>query len=141
MQRSDGSLVRVVPASTRNGCERLPSDSTIARYSALARSSSAKMPASQKPYSANIRSRASFRLPFRNRSKSCNRDFSKMANIGDESTGGSEAGYDASGSEVSSLARDAVRQGSRRRWFAHYDTQSTAFEFVNLGKLLEKNSS
>ena len=81
-----------------------------------------------------------FRIPFKNRSKSCNRDLKKMANIGDDHGTGSLSGYDASGSEVSSLARDAHRMGSRRRWFAHYDTQSTSFEFVNLSKLLQKNS-
>jgi hypothetical protein len=63
-----------------------------------------------------------------------------MANIGDESTAGSLSGYDASGSEYSTLARENSRQGFRRRWFAHYDIQSTAFEFVNLSKLLEYNS-
>ena len=143
MQRADGTLVHVIPTDRgethTGGNGRLPSDSTIARYSALARSSSAKISALQKSDAHNVyKKRSSFRLLF-NRSKSCNRDLKKMANIGDDPSG-SLSGYDASGSEVSSLARDGTRQGSRRRWFAHYDTQSTAFEFVNLSKLLQKNS-
>ena len=118
---------------------RLPSDSTLARYSALARSSSAKAAPQVQFQSSLHKKRSSFRVPFKPRSKSANRHLQKMANIGDEPAG-SLSGYDASGSEVSSLARDGARSGARRRWFAHYDVQSTAFEFVNLSKLLQKNS-
>ena len=77
------------------------------------------MPPSQK-YAEKRRSRRSFRLSFKDR-----KQFSqKMANFGE---GDSLSGYDASGSEVSSLQREQNRNGNRRRWFAHYDTQAWIF--------------
>ena len=56
-----------------------------------------------------------------------------MANFGE---GDSLSGYDASGSEVSSLQREQNRTGNRRRWFAHYDTQARISRALNIQSFL-----
>jgi len=65
MQRADGSLVHVVPKAALggeyHGNGRLPSDSTIARYSAIARSSSAKLQSQLSDRRNGYKKRSSFR--------------------------------------------------------------------------------
>ena len=70
-----------------------------------------------------------------------------MSNLGPEGDAASSTGYDGDiGSEMSSLSRSAdqnqvTRVGTgRRRWFAHYDCESTAFEFIPINKILNSES-
>lgn len=54
---------------------------------------------------------------------------------------GSESGYEpgqSSASDISTDRRTDRRILARRRWFAHYDAQSTIFEFEPLQKLFER---
>ena len=114
------------------------------RYRALMRSHSDRLPTRPEPITVRARNGRSHREraqkpSFKNffGSSISHTDNKRMANVGPEDTA-SSTGYEGDGSEFSTLSRD--QRINRRRWFAHYDCESLAFEFIPINRLLHSDT-
>ena len=123
------------------------------RYRALMRSHSDRLPARPEP--VHVRSRNGRSAVRRDKTTSfknffgssiggshhvSHTDEKRMANVGPEGDTAS-SGYDAdigSDGQFSTLSRD--QRINRRRWFAHYDCESLAFEFIPINRLLHSDT-
>ena len=127
------------------------------RYRALMRSHSDRLPARPEPVNVRSRNGRSAKIARRDKTPSfknffgssiggshhvSHTDEKRMANVGPE-TGdtASSSGYDGdigSDGQFSTLSRD--QRINRRRWFAHYDCESLAFEFIPINRLLHSDT-
>ena len=124
------------------------------RYRALMRSHSDRLPARPEPVHVRSRNGRSARNGRRDKTTSfknffgssiggshiSHTDEKRMANVGPEGDTAS-SGYDGdigSDGQFSTLSRD--QRINRRRWFAHYDCESLAFEFIPINRLLHSDT-